>query len=98
MDKSKIVIDKVAFNDETQGFNFKGTFLKEPKGMALIEISRDNQMVREFLFPSYKIWNITAHANDIAIYLKQESDEGLYIAGSDGLGGNAYHGLTKRLS
>lgn len=92
MDKSKLVIDKVAFEGERQGFVFKGTYLKEPKGDALIEISKDDKIVREFLFPAYKIWNIAAHADDIANSLKNESDEGLYIAGSDGLGGNAYSG------
>lgn len=84
MDKSKLVIDKVAFGGEKQEFNFKGTYLKEPKGDALIEISKDGKVVREFLFPAYKIWNITARADDIANGLKQESDNGLYIAGSDG--------------
>jgi len=47
-------------------------------------------MVRDFLFPSYKIWNIAAHADDIIDGLEQGNDKGLFIAGSDGLGGNLY--------
>lgn len=90
IDKSKLIIDKVAFEGDEQGFHFKGTYLKEPKGEALVEISKNGKLVREFLFPGYKIWNIPAHAKDIVEGLIQESDEGLYIAGSDGLGGNAY--------
>ena len=92
MDKSKIVIDKIAFGGDEQGFHFKGTYLKEPRGEALIEILKDGKTVKEFLFPGYKIWNIAAHAKDIVDGLIQNSDEGLYIAGSDGLGGNAYSG------
>ncbi len=92
MDKSNLVIDKVAFEGDEQGFHFKGTYLKEPKGEALIEISKEGQVVREFLFPAYKIWNIPAHAKDIVSGLIEDSDEGLYVAGSNGLGGNTYSG------
>ena len=89
-DKSKIVLDKIAFEGDEGGYHFKGTYLKEPRGESLIEISKDGQMVREFLFPGYKIWNIAAHAKDIVSGLIQNNDNGLRIAGSDGLGGNAY--------
>lgn len=87
-----IIIESVAFELDEQGYHFKGTYLKEPNGMALVEISKDGKMVREFLFPGYKIWNIAAHAYDIVDGLEQSSDSGLYMAGSNGLGGNAYQG------
>jgi hypothetical protein len=86
-----ITIDKVAFEGVTRGYNFKATYLIEPKGMALIEITKDDKMIKEFLFPAYKLWNIAAHANDIVDGLERESDSGLFIAGSNGLGGNAYN-------
>lgn len=90
VDKSKIIIDKIAFEYDEKEFHFRGTYLNEPKGMALVEISQNGHTVREFLFPAYKIWNIAAHTEDIVSGLLQGADNGLYIAGSDGLGGNVY--------
>lgn len=92
LDKTNLIIEKVAFEGEKRGYYFKATYLQQPKGEALIEISKDGNIIREFLFPAYKIWNISAHADDIINGLEKESDEGIYVAGSDGLGGNAYTG------
>lgn len=88
MDQNSIVRDKVAFDIAEHGYRFVATYLVEPKGDALIEIFResDGQLVRSSLWPGYKIWNIAAHAHDIAADL----DEGLTMAGSTGLGGNVY--------
>lgn len=86
----EIVKEKVAFELEKCGYSFKATYLENPKGESLIEISKNGKVVKEFLFPSYKIWNIAAHAEDIAIGLEKESEEGLLIAGSDGLGGGVF--------
>jgi hypothetical protein len=90
MKREEIKIDKVAFEGEKRGYYFKATYLQEPKGEALIEISKSGKMVREFLFPAYKIFNIAAHADDIIDGLEKENDSGLLIAGSNGLGGNTY--------
>jgi hypothetical protein len=90
VDKTKLIVEKVAFEGEKKGYYFKATYLSEPKGEALIEISKGDKIVKEFLFPSYKIWNISAHSDDIIDGLEKESDEGLYVAGSDGLGGNVF--------
>lgn len=87
-----IVKEKVAFDGEKRGYRFRATYLVEPKGDALIEIFKGDSLKKEFLFPAYKIWNISAHADDIIDGLEKESDEGLRIAGSDGLGGNSYQG------
>jgi len=92
IDKDKIKIEKVAFEGEKRGYYFKATYLEEPKGEALIEISKAGKIIREFFFPAYKIFNISAHADDIINGLEKENDEGLLIAGSNGLGGNAYSG------
>ena len=91
IDRDKIKIEKVAFEGETRGYYFKATYLEEPKGEALIEILKDGKIVREFLFPSYKIYNISAHSDDIIDGLEKESDSGLLIAGSNGLGGNVFN-------
>jgi len=85
-----IIKDKEAYNEITEGYTFIATYLTEPKGSALIEIKKDDKLIKEFLFPSYKIYNILAHAKDIADGLNQDSDSGLYEAGSNGLGGNSY--------
>ena len=95
MDRSKLVMDEIAFEGEEQGYKFKATYLKQPRGKALIEISKDNQIIKEFLFLAYKVWNIAAHARDIVEGLEKESEEGLYLAGSDGLGGNSYGGAKQ---
>lgn len=87
-----IVIEKVAYSGIHHGYTFTATYLIEPKGEALIEIHKDRKLVKEFLFPAYKIYNIVAHADDIIDGFEENSDVGLRIAGSDGLGGNSYPG------
>jgi hypothetical protein len=87
---SEIVRGKIAFKDDKRGYTFVGTYLESSKRDALIEIFKGDLIVRSFLFPAYKIWNIPAHADDIVDGLEKENDEGLYVAGSDGLGGNVY--------
>jgi hypothetical protein len=85
-----IVKREVAYVFEQDDYKITATYLSDPKGESLIEIRQDDVLVKEFLWPSYKIWNITAHADEIIEGLKKGSDEGLRIAGSDGLGGNVY--------
>jgi len=87
-----IIKDKEAFKDVTDGYEFIATYLTDPKADALVEIKKDGELVKEFLFPAYKIWNIAAHAQDIVDGLKMGNASGLRMAGSDGLGGNSYQG------
>jgi hypothetical protein len=64
----EITVEKEAFSSKQpdRGFTVKASYLKEPNnGDALIEIHRDGQPYRRFLFPAYKIWNIAAHFSDI---------------------------------
>lgn len=84
--------DKVAYHGNHKGYTFTATYLLEPKGEALIEIKKGGKLIKEFLFPAYKVFNIPAHANDIVDGLEQNSDAGLRIAGSNGFGGNSYQG------
>jgi len=86
-----IIIEKIAFEGDVRNYHFRASYLIKPKGDALIEIFKDGKLVKEFLFPAYKIWNISAHTDDIVDGLEKDSDDGLYIAGSNGLGGNAYN-------
>ena len=85
-----IKIEKVAYCGNVRGYVFKATYLEEPKSEALIEIFKDDVLVKEFLFPAYKIFNIAAHASDIVDSLEQGNEDGFYVAGSNGLGGNSY--------
>ncbi len=83
--------DKMAYKTEPhRGYIFTATYLLEPKCDALIEIEKDGKLIKEFLFPAYKIFNISAHADDIIDGLEEDSNRGLRIAGSNGLGGNSY--------
>lgn len=63
---TEYVIEKLAYQTNLdRGFFARASYLLEPKGDALIEIFRDDKLVRSFLFPAYKIWNIGAHFSDI---------------------------------
>ena len=85
-----IEIEELAFKGNHRGYVFTATHLTKPKGQALIQIEKEGKMVKEFLFPAYKIFNIIAHRDDIVNGLEQGSNSGLREAGSDGLGGNVF--------
>jgi hypothetical protein len=89
-DANSIVREKVAFDGERSGYRFVATYLSEPKGEALIEISKDGALVKSFLWPAYKVWNIAAHADDIADSLGKGDEQGFYVAGEVGFGVNVY--------
>lgn len=78
-----VKVDKLAFELEEDGFHIMAHYLHEPEGHAVVDIRKDGKVIRSFLWPAYKIWNIAAHASDIISDLQ----EGLAVAGSDGLGG-----------
>lgn len=81
---------KVDYDFTEEGYRFVATHLAEPAGDDLIEIFKGTELVRAFLWPGYKIWNIAAHASDIIQSLNEGNSDGLYIAGSTGFGGNVY--------
>ena len=93
MDRKK-EIEKPQFNITDRGFNVKAWYLENTetsKGDALIEIKYTDVLIRQFLFPSYKIWNIAAHFSDIVDgeLSKNDKERGYKIAASNGLGGFA---------
>jgi len=90
IDRKNLIINKVVFEIKEKEYHFKATYLQEPRGEALVEIFKDGKIVREFLFPSYKIYNIAAHIDDIIDGLENGNDSGLIEAGTTGLGGNVY--------
>lgn len=82
--------DNPQFNITDRGFNVKCWYLKdtlESKGDALVIITKDEKVLREFIYPAYKIWNIAAHFRDIVDSELENTNEGYKTAGSDGLGG-----------
>ena len=57
-----IARESVVFDQEVRGYRFVATYLaEEHKADALIEIFKDDVLVREVLWPAYKVWNIAAH-------------------------------------
>lgn len=84
--------EKPQFDIDDRGFNVKAWYLEnteESKGDALIEVRYNGELIREFLFPSYKIWNIAAHFGDIVDgeLSKDDVSRGYIIAASTGLDG-----------
>jgi hypothetical protein len=63
----QITIEKLAYESKApdRGFTVKAHYLTEPRGDALVEIFKDGEPYRRFLYPAYKVWNIAAHFSDI---------------------------------
>ena len=81
-----IKIDKLAFESKApdRGFTVKASYLVEPKGDALVEIFRDGNPYKRFLFPAYKIWNIAAHFGEIVTSEIEGNYDGYDMAGWTG--------------
>lgn len=78
---------RVIFDGSPQpGWRFKAT--ETEGGNARVEIFKDDQLVKSFSWPAYKVWNIPAHAADII----EDVEQGLSLAGATGFGGNVYGG------
>jgi hypothetical protein len=87
-DTIMVVIDKLAFEGPKggpdRGFCIKAFYLSEPSGDALVEITRDGQPYRRFLYPAYKVWNLAAHFSDIVTGEIDGSFAGYSLAGWTG--------------
>lgn len=75
--------DKQAFGINERGFTFKAWYCTDNDGDAIIEVWCNEILVREFLYPAYKIWNIAAHVSDIidGELSKTDTERGYRIAG-----------------
>lgn len=82
-------VEKVAYDTSEQpdrGYHVRASYLKAPNnGDALIEIFKDGQLLRHFLFPAYKIYNIVAHFSDIVDGELENSGSGYSMAASTGI-------------
>lgn len=84
-----IAVEKEAFSSKTpdRGFTVRAFYLLKPNaGDALVEVYRDGEAYRRFLFPAYKIWNIAAHFSDIVDGEIEGNYSGYDLAGWDGFG------------
>jgi hypothetical protein len=81
-----IAIEKQAFSSPAdRGFTAKAWYLKEPNaGDALIEVFRNGEPYRRFLYPACKIWNIAAHFGDIVTSEIESNMESYDLAGWTG--------------
>ena len=86
-------IEKLAFEiPDTRGLSCKAWYLREHGGDALIEVFRNGEPFRRFLWPAYKIWNISAHWNDIVDSEENNSFDGYDLAGWTGF--NVIHPIS----
>lgn len=84
-------VESVAFEGPKapdRGYTIRASYLKEPHAAnALIEIFKDGQLARRFLFPAYKIYNLSAHFGDIVDGEIEQSAKGYEMAAWDGISG-----------
>jgi len=76
---------ELIFDLTDRGFNVKAWWFNDDSGDALVKITKDGKPYREFNWPAYKIFNISAHFRDIVDgELGKTSDKlsGYKIAGS----------------
>lgn len=85
-------IEALAFETHSdRGYVAKASYLKPPnEGNALVEIFKDGAPLRAFLFPAYKIWNISAHFHDIVDGEIASSSKGYEMAAWDGISGATF--------
>ena len=84
MDKGKLIYE----TKEERGYVARAWDLPDSKGDALIQITKGDSVVREFLFPAYKVWNIAAHLPDIVDSELAKDCSGYEVAASTGFGGS----------
>ena len=84
MNKGKLIYE----TNEERGYVARAWDLPDSKGDALIQISKGDSVVREFLFPAYKVWNIAAHLPDIVDSELAKDCSGYEAAASTGFGGS----------
>lgn len=83
-------IEKLAFEGPKtpdRGYTMRVSYLKAPQSAdALVQIMKDGQVVREFLFPAYKIYNLQSHFRDIVDSEIDKNDNGYRQAAWNGIG------------
>ena len=84
-------VESVAFEGPKtpdRGYTIRASYLKKPHDAdALIEVMKDGQPLRRFLFPAYKIYNLQAHFHDIVDGEIENSAKGYEMAAWNGISG-----------
>jgi len=73
---------ELVFDLTDRGFNVKAWYLNDDSGNALVKITKDGKLHRKFNWPAYKIFNISAHFEDIVDGELKDNLSGYEIAGS----------------
>ena len=93
-DATAVVVESVAFEGPKtpdRGYTIRASYLKKPNdGDALIEVMKDGQVIRRFMFPAYKIYNLQAHFRDIVDGEIQNSAKGYEMAAWNGISGAVF--------
>jgi len=91
---SAYIVESVAFEGPKtpdRGYTIRASYLKEPHASdALIEVMKDGQPLRQFLFPAYKIYNLQAHFRDIVDSEIENSANGYEMAAWNGISGAVF--------
>jgi hypothetical protein len=80
--------DKPIFSIVDRGYRVMAWYLKDTetsKGDALVEIYKDDVLLRSFEWPAYKIWNIGVHFRDIVDGELANNDSGYRMAAWTGI-------------
>ena len=95
-------VEKIAFEGPKvpdRGYTIRASYLCQPnEGDALVEIFKDSKPLRCFTFPAYKIWNLSAHFEEIVESEISNNIDGYANAASTGLGGSVGIRLVKNNS
>lgn len=87
-------VESIAFEGPKtpdRGYTIRASYLKEPhKADALIEVMKEGEVIRKFLFPAYKIYNLSAHFKDIVDGEIENSAKGYEMAAWDGIQGATF--------
>ena len=83
----KLTNEKVAYEQTDSTNRFKIIAYWADETNARIELYRDGNLYKEFYYPAYKIFNLSAHFEDIVSGELNNDDSGYRVAGSTGLGG-----------
>ena len=86
MDKGNMIFE----TESEQGFVFKAWKIKDSKLAALVEVEKDGGLIRSFLFPAYKVWNVPAHSRDIIESELAGNFDGYWLAGATGFGESVF--------
>jgi len=84
--KKDLVFEQTDRDFHVSAWHLKNT--EESKGDAFVELKYKDKIIRQFLFPSYKIWNIAAHFSDIVDgeISKDDKERGYRMAAWNGIG------------